>query len=202
MKHSRQLSTAPFALWLSFCLVVPSGDPELPRPGVRDWKYYGGDPEGTRFSALTQINRSNVSQLKIAWTYRTGEQRYSSPKMANVLNPRTSPEDISSGQKLFQSVCVTCHTTGGRGPDLSHHELKYGKTDAALFRTIFDGIPNSAMPGLYESEDTVWRVVAYVRSLLPSRENETPREDRNQRPSVGWKQEARYSVMECTPIVA
>src|SRR5262249_52813124 len=55
---------------------------------------------------------------------------------------------------------------------------------------------------LYESEDTVWRVVAYVRSLLSSRENEVPREDRNQRLNVGWKQEARYSVMECTPIVA
>src|SRR5262249_30872790 len=99
MNHFRQFSRLIcFSLSSSFCLVCHPGGEESSRVGVRDWKYYGGDPEGTRFSALTQINRSNVSQLKIAWTYRTGEQRYSSPKMANVLNPRTSPEDISSGQ--------------------------------------------------------------------------------------------------------
>ncbi len=30
---------------------------------------YGGGPEGTRYSSLKQINRSNVQQLEIAWTY-------------------------------------------------------------------------------------------------------------------------------------
>src|SRR5215813_867223 len=72
MNHFRQLSRLIcFSLSLSFCLVCHPGGEESSRVGVRDWKYYGGDPEGTRFSALTQINRSNVSQLKIAWTYRT-----------------------------------------------------------------------------------------------------------------------------------
>src|SRR5579859_3281660 len=38
-----------------------------------EWRSYGGDPGGTRFSPLTQINRSNVSRLTRAWTYHTGE---------------------------------------------------------------------------------------------------------------------------------
>ena len=38
-----------------------------------EWRSYGGDPGGSRFSPLTQINRSNVSQLKRVWTYHTGE---------------------------------------------------------------------------------------------------------------------------------
>jgi quinoprotein glucose dehydrogenase len=38
-----------------------------------DWPVYGHDPGGTRFSPLTQIDRNNVSQLKIAWTYHTGD---------------------------------------------------------------------------------------------------------------------------------
>ena len=38
-----------------------------------DWPAYGHDPGGQRFSPLTAINRSNVSSLKIAWTYRTGD---------------------------------------------------------------------------------------------------------------------------------
>jgi quinoprotein glucose dehydrogenase len=37
-----------------------------------DWPAYGLDPGGSRYSPLSQINRGNVGQLKIAWTYRTG----------------------------------------------------------------------------------------------------------------------------------
>jgi quinoprotein glucose dehydrogenase len=40
-------------------------------PGAA-WTSYGGDPGGTRFSAAEQINRSNVANLQVAWTYRTG----------------------------------------------------------------------------------------------------------------------------------
>jgi quinoprotein glucose dehydrogenase len=38
-----------------------------------DWPVYGHDSAGTKFSPLVQINRDNVSQLKPAWTYRTGD---------------------------------------------------------------------------------------------------------------------------------
>src|SRR5215470_8716575 len=37
-----------------------------------DWPAYGRDPGGSRYSPLSQINRGNVGQLKVAWTYRTG----------------------------------------------------------------------------------------------------------------------------------
>ena len=36
------------------------------------WPNYGNDAGGTRYSPAAQINRSNVGQLKLAWTYRTG----------------------------------------------------------------------------------------------------------------------------------
>ncbi|MGH9802336.1 MAG: pyrroloquinoline quinone-dependent dehydrogenase, partial [Blastocatellia bacterium] len=39
-----------------------------------DWPAYGRDAGGSRYSPLDQINRGNVSQLKIAWTYRTGAE--------------------------------------------------------------------------------------------------------------------------------
>jgi len=38
-----------------------------------DWAYYGHDAGGMRYSPLTQINRENVSALKIAWTFHTGD---------------------------------------------------------------------------------------------------------------------------------
>jgi len=36
------------------------------------WPNYGNDGGGTRYSTAAQIDRSNVAQLKTAWTYRTG----------------------------------------------------------------------------------------------------------------------------------
>ena len=42
--------------------------------GQRDWPAYGGGPEDTRYSSLAQINRENVKQLKVAWSFDTGEQ--------------------------------------------------------------------------------------------------------------------------------
>ncbi len=38
-----------------------------------DWAFYGGDAGGTRYSALEQINKSNVAQLKPAWELHTGD---------------------------------------------------------------------------------------------------------------------------------
>ncbi|MGH7620470.1 MAG: PQQ-binding-like beta-propeller repeat protein [Gemmatimonadaceae bacterium] len=38
-----------------------------------EWTAYGHDPLGSRFSPLTQIDRTNVSRLAVAWTYRTGD---------------------------------------------------------------------------------------------------------------------------------
>lgn len=40
------------------------------------WPNYGNDASGTRYSTAKQIDRSNVSQLQVAWTYRTGALPY------------------------------------------------------------------------------------------------------------------------------
>src|SRR5262245_51380272 len=36
------------------------------------WPAYGRDSGGSRYSPLDEINRENVNNLKVAWTYRTG----------------------------------------------------------------------------------------------------------------------------------
>ena len=33
------------------------------------WSDYAGSPDSSQYSSLTQINRANVTQLKLAWTY-------------------------------------------------------------------------------------------------------------------------------------
>src|SRR5579863_3364791 len=37
-----------------------------------EWSAYGSNAGGMRYSAASQINRSNVNSLKVAWSYRTG----------------------------------------------------------------------------------------------------------------------------------
>src|SRR5438105_5527872 len=39
----------------------------------RDWPVYGGAPENQHYSPLTQINKSNVKRLEVAWTFDTEE---------------------------------------------------------------------------------------------------------------------------------
>src|SRR5579875_3517217 len=39
-----------------------------------DWPAYNGGVSGDHYSPLPQINRANVSQLKQAWRYDTGEK--------------------------------------------------------------------------------------------------------------------------------
>lgn len=50
-------------------------DPGTDRPSqiAGEWPAYAHDAGGSGFSPLSQIDRSNVAGLDVAWTYRTGE---------------------------------------------------------------------------------------------------------------------------------
>ncbi len=48
---------------------------QAPRPAAyTTWSAYGGTPDQIRYSSLAQINRGNVRQLQVAWTYDSGER--------------------------------------------------------------------------------------------------------------------------------
>src|SRR6185436_12500482 len=38
-----------------------------------DWPHYGGQQSAWRYSALDQVNRSNVGRLKAVWAFQTGK---------------------------------------------------------------------------------------------------------------------------------
>jgi membrane-bound PQQ-dependent dehydrogenase (glucose/quinate/shikimate family) len=57
------------------CLLVSLLTP-APCPAqapAAEWRFYGGDQAGTRYSPLRQIDRGNVARLQRAWVYHTGE---------------------------------------------------------------------------------------------------------------------------------
>ena len=43
------------------------------KKNYNNWKVYGGNPENNHYSALTQIDTNNVTQLQVAWTYHCGD---------------------------------------------------------------------------------------------------------------------------------
>ncbi|MCK9799058.1 glucose/quinate/shikimate family membrane-bound PQQ-dependent dehydrogenase [Pseudomonas sp. MAFF 302030] len=84
--------------------VSPSGDgPGLtqvdPAKAQKNWAHYGNDEGGSRFAALDQINRGNVSQLVPAWTYNTGDVAISD---GNGAEDQMTPLQV--GDKVF--ICT------------------------------------------------------------------------------------------------
>jgi glucose dehydrogenase len=49
-------------------MIVASAQKDVP------WSTYNGGREGDHYSKLTQINRTNVHRLQVAWTFDTGEK--------------------------------------------------------------------------------------------------------------------------------
>jgi cytochrome c oxidase cbb3-type subunit 3 len=76
---------------------------------------------------------------------------------------------LSEGRKLYEHMnCVGCHFHGGGGigPALMDDQWIYGSDPAQIFSTIVEGRPNG-MPSFKGrlSNQQVWQIVAYVRSL-------------------------------------
>jgi putative heme-binding domain-containing protein len=79
-----------------------------------------------------------------------------------------APPDAELGRRLFQTHCSYCHGTGGeggRGPDLTTGRFKRGGTGPELFATIRNGIRGTEMPSVRASDEDVWRLVAFVKTL-------------------------------------
>ena len=81
-------------LFLSACCLFV-GDTSAQYAGS-EWRSHGGDQGGTRYSTLTQINRTNVDKLKKAWTFHTGE---GVPESSSAIN---SGSPAYSGRPTFQ----------------------------------------------------------------------------------------------------
>jgi quinoprotein glucose dehydrogenase len=52
-------------------LLLAACQEKTPDIDYTDWSHYGGPEDGSRYSALSQITKENVSQLEVAWTYHT-----------------------------------------------------------------------------------------------------------------------------------
>lgn len=92
------------------------------------------------------------------------------------LSPQGKERDLVSGREIYVNTCIRCHGIDGKGAlgitlvpppaDLSSPAVQ-NRLDGTLFRRIHEGKPNTAM-GAWKhslSDDEIWDVLAYVRTL-------------------------------------
>jgi len=68
------------------------------------WAYFGATQTGTRYSALKQINRANVAELEVAWTYRTGE-------LERLGKGREGEQSFEDTPTLLDGLLIVCTPT-------------------------------------------------------------------------------------------
>jgi cytochrome c oxidase cbb3-type subunit 3 len=89
----------------------------------------------------------------------------------SLRNPFEGNRDaIATGARIFVAYnCIDCHGadgSGAMGPSFQDGRWRFGGSASAVFESIYQGRPEG-MPawGGRISEEQIWMLVAYVRSL-------------------------------------
>ncbi len=128
---------APLAL---LCLL-----PLSPFAQAEDWSTYLGGKERSLYSTLNQINRENVSQLKPAWTYKTGdvgEYQANNLIVNGILYTPTPTRKLvalnaATGERLWQWDPANERTGAGRA---RQRGLVYWENEEGGERRLFTGV--------------------------------------------------------------
>ncbi len=108
------------------------------------WQEYGGSPDSAQYSGLGQINRSNIKQLKLAWTYSTGDRsRYAFNPVeidgvAYVMAKHNSivALDATSGKEIW------VHRTDPATRLITNRGLNYWESKDRTDRRLFLAVNN------------------------------------------------------------
>ena len=86
-----------------------------------------------------------------------------------------TPQVIREGEKLYNTLCVSCHGTNGLGdgqpgrfkiqPANFHSKVVSDQKDGAIFWKLSNGKGNMPGYGLALSEEKRWQLIAYVRQF-------------------------------------
>jgi alcohol dehydrogenase (cytochrome c) len=117
----------------------PPGMNSIPYVGA-SWPTFNGDTSGRRFSTLSQINRTNVHSLKLAWAFQTHTATLkSTPLEIGGILYFTVPNrvwaiDAKTGEKIwaFRRNFPGDHL-GQRGVAFYQNRIYFGTTNAHLF---------------------------------------------------------------------
>jgi quinoprotein glucose dehydrogenase len=74
---------------------------QKPTTDYSGWQVYGGNKEANHYSSLNQIDTNNVTQLKVAWTYHTGDADSMTQIQVNPIIIDSTLFAVSPKLKLF-----------------------------------------------------------------------------------------------------
>ena len=84
----------------------------------------------------------------------------------------TSPQVAAEGHTLFNQTCTSCHGMDGgegeRAPALVGDRRFFRLSQSALYDTIKRGIPGTAMPAMSIADDSIWKIVVFIRAMRSS----------------------------------
>jgi len=69
------LTCSALLVFLAALIVPPDLLAQAAKNDQNDWRYSGHDPGAMRYSSLKQINTKNVTKLRRAWTFHTGDPK-------------------------------------------------------------------------------------------------------------------------------
>ncbi len=101
--------------------------------------------------------------------------------LARAGAPSSTPQLVEKGRNTFGINCAACHGTKGAGDgaaaaalnpkprDLAHEAFKNGDTADAVFKTVSEGVPGTAMVGFsHLSEEERWGLTYFILELRPA----------------------------------
>ena len=125
---------APKAALLIFSMAVACSC-AVAQQDHKSWSDYGGGPDTSRFTALDQIKKSNVKQLKIAWTYFNGNSAMNPLISHGVMyvygrNNSLIALDAATGKELWIHTGLSSIAELG----VNYWESKDGKDRRLIFQ--------------------------------------------------------------------
>jgi mono/diheme cytochrome c family protein len=141
--------------------VPPLGSPEVARGATpSEW--------------FTIVTQGNLERFMPPFRSLSDHERWDVVAYAFTLSG--SPENLATGETLFQQNCASCHGEGGQGdglqasgfrvPDLTNQGFMASKSANDLYQAISQGV-GEQMPAYSEklSETERWALAEYIRSL-------------------------------------
>jgi glucose dehydrogenase len=102
----------------------------------REWRDYAGGPDSSRFVAATEIDKTNVHRLQVAWTYPAGQTDFNPLVVRGVVyglgaNGSFVALDAATGRELWVHKGVQ----GFNGRGVNYWESKDGTDRRLIFTT-------------------------------------------------------------------
>ena len=143
----------------AICFLLAGRTPDSVDTDHMGWRDFGGAPDSAQYSALGEINRSNVANLETAWTYSTGDtNKYSfNPLVADGLmyvlarNNSIVALDAGTGKEVW------VHPTGPQTKLITNRGINYWQSKDGSERRL-----------LYAANNLLYAIDARTGKIIPS----------------------------------